>query len=139
MSVVKSFVGTWKIDPNASENLPAYLQAIGLAGDMVEGAVKQVVEMKWVVDGNQVTHKMRARGNSHVTTFTLGNEFTETLMGGRVYKTTYTEEGGKLVRRQIGSPYNCTATFQLVNGQLVETRTCESSPPVSCVRKLNRT
>ncbi|XP_067949026.1 fatty acid-binding protein 1-like [Watersipora subatra] len=138
MSVVKSLVGTWKVDTNASENLGAYLKAVGLTGDMIEGASKLPVEMKWTANGNQITQTMKAKGNSHKTVFTLGDEFTETLAGGREYKTTFTEEGGKLVRRQKGTPFNSTSTYQVVGGQLVETRTCESSPPVSCVRKLNK-
>ncbi|XP_067948829.1 fatty acid-binding protein 1-like [Watersipora subatra] len=138
MSVAQSFVGTWKIDNDASENLGNYLEAIGLAGDMIEGAVQAETYVEWSVNGDKITQTMKAKGNSHETTFTLGNEFSETLAGGRVYQTTFTEEGGKLVRTQKGSPYNCTSTTELVGGQLVETRTCESSPPVSCVRKMIR-
>ncbi|XP_067949107.1 fatty acid-binding protein 2, liver-like [Watersipora subatra] len=138
MPVVQSLVGTWKIDNAATENLGAYLEAIGLAGDMIEGAAQAETYVEWSVNGDKITQTMKAKDNSHETTFTLGNEFSETLVGGKVCQTTFTEEGGKLVRKQKGSLYNCTTTIELIGGQLIETRTCESSPPVSCVRKMIR-
>ncbi|XP_067949048.1 fatty acid-binding protein 1-like [Watersipora subatra] len=138
MSVAQSLVGTWKIDNSESENLEAYLQAIGMKDDMIERAIQSEVEVEWKVEGDQITQFIRAPVKSHSVTFTLNSPFDETLQGGKVFETTYTEEDGKLVKRQIGSPYNCTCSTELIGDQLVETRTCESSPPVSSVRKMNR-
>ena len=37
-------------------------------------------------------------------------------------QTTFTEEDGKLIKRQVGSPYNTLSTLERVGDELVEVR-----------------
>ncbi|XP_067949118.1 fatty acid-binding protein, liver-like [Watersipora subatra] len=138
MSVVESFIGAWRIDNDASENLEGYLEALGLTEEVVERAIKSEVEVEWKLEGDTITQVRSSGGRSYHISFVLQEPYTETLPGGKEFKTTYMEEDGKLIRIQKGSPYNCTSTIELINGQLVETRVCESPNPVSCIRRMNR-
>ncbi|XP_067949172.1 fatty acid-binding protein, liver-like isoform X2 [Watersipora subatra] len=137
-SVAQSFVGTWKVDNTPSASFKEYLKATGLAEETIDRAVKAEVEVDWRVNGQQVTQTIRTKTKSHTMTFTLGVEFTDTNLGGQVFQVTYTEVGGKMLVKMRGSPHNCTSSMELIGDEIIDTMTCESPTPVSCVRKMKR-
>jgi len=131
--MAETFAGKWKLDK--SENFEDYMSALGVGYLMkkmgAQATPTQVIE----VTGNEVFIKTITTFRTSELKFTIGQEFEEKTIDGRLVKTTVNLEDGKLTQVQLGEPQS-SITREIQDGKYVMTLkvTGKDGKEVECKR-----
>uniref|UniRef100_A0A1I7S6J9 FABP domain-containing protein n=1 Tax=Bursaphelenchus xylophilus TaxID=6326 RepID=A0A1I7S6J9_BURXY len=96
--MAQQFVGKWNLIE--SDNFDAYMKqvGVGLITRKMAATLKPLLEIS--VEGDHWKLHSQSTFKNVLTEFDLGKEFEETTADGRVLKSTFTFEDGKLIQVQ---------------------------------------
>ncbi|XP_053470169.1 fatty acid-binding protein, brain [Ictalurus furcatus] len=131
---MEAFFASWKTVK--SENLDDYLKVIGLNDELrsVANVIKPVFTFSQ--EDDIVVFKTQTVVNEHESRFTLGEEFDDKALDGRVCKTIITLDGDKLIQVQKWDSKEATAVREIQDGKLIMTLTCDEVTAVIICEKV---
>lgn len=119
-----SLNGQWKLS-EVDANFSAYLDAINVAGDDKERALKLLTPENNIVQeitvGDEIVIKTTTPVGTSETKAKAGQEFETKALDGRPIKTVYKLDGDKLIEEQSGS-FTSINTRSVSGNQMVMTQ-----------------
>ncbi|CAG2106884.1 unnamed protein product [Medioppia subpectinata] len=96
---MSEFTGKYKLE--SSDNFDNFLKELGVNFVMRKMANSSSPTLEITREGNDFTFKSVSAIKTSVTKFTLGVEFEEERLDGKKVKSTFTQEGNKLIQKQL--------------------------------------
>lgn len=118
--------GKWKLV--SLENFVPYLDAVGVAGESREKALKLLtpendITQEITISGDSITIVTTTPIAPITVTATNGQKFDSRYLDGREIKTVFTVEGDTLVETVEG-PFSTSITRAVKDGKMIMTMTC---------------
>lgn len=117
---MEKFVGKWKLSDPDQKNFDKYLDALGVGYVMKKMGASATPVQTIEVNGDDVHIKTETTFRTSELNFTIGKEFEEKTIDGRLVKTTVNFEDGKLSQVQLGEPQS-TIIREIEDGKYVMT------------------
>ncbi|KAM4038340.1 uncharacterized protein ACNLHF_016645 [Anomaloglossus baeobatrachus] len=114
-NITMAFSGKYEVE--SQENYDAFMKLIGIPEEQIEKGRNYNYTAEVVQNGNDFTWSQIYPGFTLTNKFTVGQESDLETMGGKKFKATVRQEGGKLV---VDFP-KYSHSSEIVGGKLVET------------------